>query len=532
MTIPSIIKKPKAVASITFIILFTLLFFFLGYNKLLSTGPVSIHAWRQSDSYAFALTYYNEGNKLLEPAVLYIGEDGHGKTVSEFPILYFLTAKIWKLTGVTPAVLKFINFFLLLIGLFHLFLLSRKILLDNFWAIFVSLFLFSSPILGYYGFNFIPNIPAFGLALTGLYYFFCYVTRGKTRDLILFTLLFILASLIKVTALISLLGAAFVALTYYISNLKVKKWEFVKFVLSGILIFFCYWRWYVFAGSYNQQNIEGIFNQSIIPVWVLDKAAIQQVIDKFYFNILPLYFNPFVLYALLLVLLLVLLVPRFGNPFAKRAAGIYFLGFIGFMMLFFQGLDVHDYFLTNTLIFIPTTVVAFLLALQKRFPTFIKSVKSKVTATLLLIFLINYGMIVTRSHYNPHGKLVTENIPLPSREIKSWNYNHYRMQVKEFPYQGMDKYLKEIGLDYNNKVISIGDRTPNLTLTLMGLRGFTEFYYIDNYSETLRIQRMIELGATHIAVNKHDKPGDEIKAFYGTKIGEYNGISIYNVKTN
>ena len=515
---------------IIFCLNFTFIFFLFGYNNIISTGPMSIHAWRQSDSYSFVLTYFNENNKLLEPSVLFVGENGHGKAVSEFPILYFITAKIWKITGVTPAVLKFINFSLLLTGLFHLLLLTSKIVKDNFWSIFVVLFLISSPDIGYYGFNFIPNIPAFGLALTGLYYLFMYVRKEKTRDLVLYTLLFILASLIKVTALISFLGASFVALTYYLPAIKLKKWQFLKFVLSGMLILFCYWRWYVFAANYNQQDLHHIFNQSIIPLWTLDLGTIHSIINSFYFKVLPVYFNQFAIYALITALIFLLVIPRVTNSFAKRAAAIYFLGLVCFMVLFFQGLDVHDYFLINTLVFIPAILVATIIALQNKFSTLIKSIPLKILAVIILVLLINNGMIITRSHYNPHNKLVAKNIPLKSREKGFWDYTYWRQQISDHEYQGIDKYLKDIGISYNDKVISVGDPTPNLTLSLMGVRGFTEFHYQDNYTGTAKIKRMIELGATFIAINTRNEVNEYTKAFLGEKIGQYNNISIYKLK--
>lgn len=513
-----------------FVVIFLLLFFFLGYNKLLSSGPMSIHAWRQSDSYSFALTYFNENNKLLEPSVLFIGENGHGRTVSEFPILYYITAKIWKVTGVTPAVLKFINFLLLLIGLFHLLLLSKKVLKDNFWSMFVVLFLFSSPIIGYYGFNFIPNIPAFGLALTGLYYLFEYITKEKTKDLIIFTLVFILASLIKVTALLSLLGAAFVAFTYYIGSLKTKARSFAKFSLAVLLILFSYWRWYVFAGNYNHNNMHGVFNQSAIPVWDLTRDRITDILDKFYFNVFPQYFNPYAMYSLLLILVTLVVFRKAFNPFARRAGLIYFLGAISFMVLFFQGLDVHDYFLTNTLIFIPAVVIAVLLAFQKISPKYFNSKPVKILGSVILILLLNKEMIIVRSHYNPNDKLAKYNIPLLKREQDYWNYKYYRLQLSDLQYQGMDKYLREIGIAYTDKVISIGDGTPNLTLSLMNVKGFTEYHYRNNYNEEDKIKRMADLGARYIVVNKHNQLKEETKSFLGEKAGQYNDISIYSIK--
>lgn len=513
-----------------FCVVIIFIFFFFGYNNLLSTGPMSIHAWRQSDSYSFALTYFNENNNLLEPSILFVGEEGQSRTVSEFPILYYITAKIWKITGITPAVLKFINFLLFLTGLFHLLLLSQKLLKDNFWSMFVVLFLFSSPIIGYYGFNFIPNIPAFGLALTGLYYLFEFVTKEKTKDLVIFTLVFILASLLKVTALISLLGAAYVALTYYLGSFRTRFKSFIKFSIAVVLIFFCYWRWYVFAGNYNHNNLQGIFNQSTIPVWELNKEHILDILDKFYFNVFPQYFNAYAMYVLILILGALVVFRKAFNPFARRAGLIYFLGAISFMILFFQGLDVHDYFLTNTLIFIPAVVITVLLAFQKSFPHYFHLKTIKILGAVVLVFLINKEMILVRSHYNPHDKLVKYNIPLLKREQGYWDYKYYRLQLSDLQYQGMDKYLREIGIGYNDKVISVGDGTPNLTLSLMDVKGFTEYHYRNNYSEKAKIERMIELGAKYIVINKHNELGEETKSFLGDKVGQYNDISIYSIK--
>lgn len=515
---------------ISFVVVFIFLFFFLGYNKLISTGPMSIHSWRQSDSYSFAITYFNENNKLLEPSILFTGEGRHGKAISEFPIIYFITAKIWKITGVTPAVLKFINFLILLCGLFHLAKLSNKLLRDNFWSMVVVLTLFSSPLLGYYGFNFIPNIPAFGLALTGIYYFFEFVNSEKTKDLILFTCLFAIASLIKVTALITLFGALFVAFTYYLTKIRSKHQTILKIGMSSIFILFTYWRWYIFSTNYNKKNLQGIFNQSTLPIWKLNKEAILDTLDKFYFNVFPQYFNDYFMYAFLLLLVFIIVNRKAMSVYARRASIIYFLGLISFMLLFFKGINVHDYFLTNTLILIPAIVLTFLLYLQKNHNRIFSSARAKFVGAILVAFLINYNMVVTRSHYNPKQNMVKYNIPLKSREVSFWGYNHYKLELFDLPYQGINKYLQKIGLTYDDKVITVGDTTPNKTLSIMNLRGFPEYHYLKNYDEKAKIERMIELGATHFVVSSNREAGEITRSYFGEKIGTYNNIDIYTIK--
>ncbi len=200
-----------------FLIVSVGLFYLMGYEQVANKGPFSRHMYRQSDSYAFALNYYYENNKLLEPSVLFELEDKGGKTASEFPVLYYFSAKIWKLTGVTPLVPRLMNLIILLIGLFYLYKLSYEILQDHFWSFLVSLLMFTSPLLGYYGFNFIPNIPALGLALIATYYYYRYHTSSKVHFLILATSLFALGALLKISSLFAFLA---INAVFFLQNIR------------------------------------------------------------------------------------------------------------------------------------------------------------------------------------------------------------------------------------------------------------------------------------------------------------------------
>lgn len=515
---------------LSFLVIFILLFFFLGYNKILDLGPKSIHAWRQSDSYSFALTYFYENNKLLEPSLLFTGENGDSRAISEFPILYYITAKIWKLTGITPMPLKFLNFLILLTGLFHLALLTKKILKDNFWAMFVVLFLFSSPILGYYSFNFIPNIPAFGFALTGLYYLYLFGTSGKTSHLVTYTLIFALATLIKVTSLISLLGALFILFSYYLGNFRKEKLNILKTAVSLALIFGTYWLWYSYTIEYNKVYLQGIFNQSVIPIWKLEIERISEIASKFNHYVFPQFFNVIAAYILLAAILAIVLFPGKINVYARRATYIYFLGVISFMLLFFQGLNEHDYFLINSLIVVPAVTIAIILTIKEIYPNIYSSKYSKIIGLFILIFLLNSNMIITRSHYNPHTNWVKYNLPLSKRQKDKWDYNFYVMKYHYPNYQGMHKYLREIGISYENKIITLGDFTPNKTLSLMHQRGFSEYHYSENHQKKEMIDKMIELGAEYLVIGD-DKYLEipQITPFTKNLIGQYNGIKIFKI---
>ena len=70
-----------------------------GYFNILDSRPQGMHVWRQTDCLSFAANYYYQDLPFLEPEIYWQGSDKGGKTVSEFPIIYYLTAKIWKITG-------------------------------------------------------------------------------------------------------------------------------------------------------------------------------------------------------------------------------------------------------------------------------------------------------------------------------------------------------------------------------------------------------------------------------------------------
>ena len=512
-----------------FVLLFILLFFFLGYHKLWTTGPTSIHAWRQSDSYGMTLAYYYENHPLFEPHVLYIGENGHRQAVSEFPIIYYLTAKIWKITGIVPGVLRMINFLLLLLGLYHLMKLSHDFLEDRFWAIFCPLLLFSSPLLGYYSYNFIPDIPAFGLALTGLYYLYRFVRTNKNKALLLGTLAYTLAVLLKVTAVFSLL--AFLATLTILHFREIRKYRVTVFrlLVSILLIFGVYIGWNRYASAYNKEHIEGFFLQSALPIWDINKERILEILQPLTRDILPKYFSPLLLGFSVIVFILIMVKKNAIDRHLRLFTLFAMIGLFSFILLFYQGMNVHDYFLINTLCIIPAIALSGLLLLKKQHFRFYQSTKFRTISIITLIVLLNNNMLITRSHYNPHQPMVKYNLPLSKHMRGNWGYFYWRRELEDFQYEGIADYVRSIGIQYSDKVISIGDYSPERTLSWMEVQGFTDYGY-NRYPLGERMEKLIGLGATYLVVNPNDQSDTLALAPYtGKQIGQYNNIRIYRL---
>ena len=514
-----------------FLIISVGLFYLMGYEEVATKGPFSRHMYRQSDSYAFALNYYYENNKLLEPSVLFELEDKGGKTASEFPILYYFSAKIWKFTGINPIVPRLMNLIILFIGLFYLYKLSYEILRDHFWSFLVSLFMFSSPLLGYYGFNFIPNIPALGFALIATYYYYKYHTSSKVHFLILATLLFAFGALLKISSLFAFLTINAVFFLQNIRKIKLRRKALLMQLGSVALVFSLVFSWYIFSKHYNARNADGLFRQDIIPIWNLSSEHIHKILDVVYTNTIIYFLNPFALILLGGLLVTSFVLWRKSNTTLLLMTSILFFGIVVFILLFFEAMDAHEYFLIDATVIIPAITITFLTTLRGLSFKVFNSIITKTLAFILLGLSLNYSVVITRDHFNPKDKLVTHNFPLPKRVQDYWDYCYWDWELHREKFEGITPYIRSLGIKFEDKVISIPDESPNITLTLLQQKGFTDYHYWNNYEGVKRTERKIELGAKYLIVQGDENLlRDDVAPFISNQIGEYNGIKIYRLK--
>ena len=107
--------------------------------------PYSIHQWRQADCLSITMNYYMEGLNFFEPKIHWLADGKDGKTVSDFPIIYYIVAKLWKVFGYHEYIFRLINTLIVFTGLFCLFKFIGNLLSDKFWAYIITFLLFTSP---------------------------------------------------------------------------------------------------------------------------------------------------------------------------------------------------------------------------------------------------------------------------------------------------------------------------------------------------------------------------------------------------
>ena len=158
-------------------------------------------SWRQSDVAAIARNFLENGFHFTRPQIDWAGNE-RGFVGTEFPILPFVAALLYKSVGVQEWIgrIQGVLFFVLALPFF--FGLVRKIFGDviALWATFFYAF---APLSIVASRAFMPDVPSLSLGIIGTYFFLRWIEEERFRWLILSAILVSLALLIKLpTAII------------------------------------------------------------------------------------------------------------------------------------------------------------------------------------------------------------------------------------------------------------------------------------------------------------------------------------------
>lgn len=351
------ILKPKSNG--IFLILLLLIAFYYNYQEIAFYQPQSIHKWRQSDCAGIAMNYYLGGMDFFHPQVNNLtsknGTSGLAYT-SEMPLLYYGVAILYQLFGPHDYLYRILNTLIFLTGLFYLFRLAKILTGDVFWSAFVSLLFFSSPVLVYYGNNFLTNSSALAFSFIGWYYFVRFLKSKRAKWFYTAVIVFFLATSFKITAFFSfsamgvLLIAEWSRLASFLNNEKYFSKPLLKLIsiaLAAIVVL----GWALFAHIQNTKNGCNYFSTVTFPIWNLDKEGLSQVLKNIRLVWIPQYFHQSVL--AFLGLLFIFLLSQFKKipTMAKWVLTTLFIEVIVFILLQFWTFKDHDYYTIGLFIF-------------------------------------------------------------------------------------------------------------------------------------------------------------------------------------
>ncbi|PCI93666.1 MAG: hypothetical protein COB15_15925 [Flavobacteriales bacterium] len=488
--------------NLLFVICLIGVYFFYNYHEILFLRPQGIHFIRQTDSLAFVTGYYKYGMNFFEPKGLNLISEG-GKGVSEFPILYYITACLYFIFGENEFILRGLNILIVSSGFYFLFKLMKNLLQDVFYSFVLTFLFLSSTILMYYTNNFLPDASALGFTLIGWYYFYNYLTIRKSKSLVFCFLFFTIASLLKVTFLISPI-AAFLTLIFIIKEESSSISLVLKIFSTSLLINLI---WISYVVYYNHSSGNNYFTTTIRPIWNLSDDSIANVWDSISNYWYTKYYFQSTFHLLFFVLLIGLLMVK--RIFIKLLlpACFLFLGSLCFIVLFYEMFKDHDYYFITVLPAIIMVVLACFQGIYSKYPKLIKHFLIKFVFLAICVLSINYSQVKLSGRY------------IDSKDELS--------DISE-KFVNVNSYIQKIGIDEFSKVVVVQDISRNGSLYFLNRQGWV----LKDYSKlnTSVLLNFIDDGAEYLIFLKKHKV--VLQPNLIKEIGEINGMIFYKLRSN
>lgn len=222
--------------------------FVLSHFYLFDAPPNGYHQWRESDTAAIALNYYQEDFTFFHPRVNQRGA-GEGITGMEFPIYCYVTAVLYNTFGVHHAIPRLLTLLMALFGLWGFYRLLLSQFQDSTIAAFGVCALAFSPLYFFYSFKIMPDVTMLSLAIWAVYAFDRFLGSRQFWYLIISASFLILSAMLKPVSLSLMLPLLYLVWKDTSGN-TVRWFLFALYSIVVALIVFC---WFMFARSVNAQ---------------------------------------------------------------------------------------------------------------------------------------------------------------------------------------------------------------------------------------------------------------------------------------
>jgi hypothetical protein len=439
----------KKYAVFTCLAFFTFLYY--DYGSILLKRPQSSHQWRQCDGSSIAKMYANNGLNPLKPASHNL-MSLEGRTVAEFPIIYYLDAVLITLFGHDDFVIRSVNLLIFYIGLLYLFKIGLLCFKNAFLALFPVIYFCSFPVVAFYASTSLPDIPALSLAFAGAYFLLIFSKHGCSRHLLMGVILISLSGMIKPTILYlysALLVTAFVAKRIQPFQ-SITKRDISLLTMPFLLTF----AWIFVAKKYNASYKSEVFLLGIKPIWDVSTTEVARILHRVKDQYLKDFFFIPVAFIVFAAFILSFIVHRHKEIAIKILSVSALFGAICYIMLFFTQFDEHDYYF---LVVVPVFIILIFAGLK-----FIRSTQSSIIRTGLTggffcVLLLNLGYA--------------------REEIVSRYSIDNQYNSRNNVYFDITRKLRSAGISSSDRVVVISDISPNISLYLMDQRGWTQFLY-------------------------------------------------------
>lgn len=490
------------------------------YETIMFSPPQSIHRWRQTDGASVALNYYKHGMQFFKPEThaLTSDEATTGYSAGEFPLLYYVVAILYKITGPNDSVFRIFNMLIFFYGLYSLFRICQLLFRDNFFAILLPLLIFTSPVAAYYGSNYLPDTAALALVFRGWLFFIRQEEKNtmassypanKNGSLqsgyLLAVLFFTVAGLLKVTMSISLITVLLIAVfrNYAVSGKLANAILTILPAITGMLIIAA---WYIYAVNFNETHDSATFLTSVKPWWALDREGRKELNSFILERNLHLYFS----YNMIAVIVVSIVFFVFRG---RRISGYYFPavllmlgGGFAYLNLWYTQFQYHDYYFIVLLAPLGLMFAGTIMAVKESCPRFFRSVIFRIAFVILFIFNV-----------------------LHARHEMILRYYGWKREAPVYEeYFDIKPYLESIDIRPDDRVISIPDGTNCYTLYMMDKPG-NNLPGINEYTgDAIKLYR--SLGAKYLFVNDTSLLNYPVlKEFTNNEAGRKGNVRIFRL---
>jgi hypothetical protein len=294
-------------------------------------------------------------------------------------------------------------------------------------------------------------------------------------------LFFVLAGLLKATAMLSFFALAGVW-ALELLGLKLgegKKRVFensLKSAIPFVIGFGIVAAWYLWAWRYNQTHGTFLFSMQTHPLWRTNQiepnliARIFQEISMYHLKMI--HSNAF-LVSLVAAFIGVLAFFRKTNKALLTIMLLLFFGVASIFVLWFTSLYYHDYYFIIMLVFPPFVFIAGL-------ETIMRKLYHKRWAKTSLLAVLAFLMVFSVGH--------ALKMQIRSTAVNTQLRGHIISLVP---------LLDDLGIETNDRIISLPDPTPNFSLTTLNRKGWSGFAGANNLED---FKKRLQYGAKYLII--------------------------------
>lgn len=430
----------------------------------INSFPAFIHAWSQSDWYSLAIGFQNNGFDLFHPETLiynkqYPGwwavDNGDTLTSVDFPIHNYIVALLMNLFGTTaPWVFRGWTLLCSLAGAWFIYQIGRRLTGSVLKAIAVVMVYMTAPVYAYYFASYLPCAPSMALVAAGLWAYVCHWQEGRQRYWHLAMALLAMAALVRTSQLVVLVAVClFEVLRIIRKEERIgTKWLSLIAALGAIA---AYHLW----NNHLSSQHGTLFLSTLDPPqsWSDVGDILDNIRERWQWS----YFSRLQHWLIAITIGLAAITLLRGKKGANGSTAFGWLGAIWWVgeLCFFVAMmgrfKDHDYYFLDSL-FLPC-IFLFIMALRA-LPNH-RGILSKAALTVGLVAL---GIVMlNHARRSNEGRCTTDD-------------RAYQCSVN---YEGADKWLDELGISRDARILSVFSYPQNSPFIQMGRKGYTLMWF-------------------------------------------------------